>query len=568
MLVSSLALTIPAKAAHATFHVVMIDEVHTGSVAQPQSSYVELEMYAPEQNFVGDHAVIIYAANGDLVGEFAFPADLPGLGVTQQTMLVGDDGVEAAFGVKPDLISSTFNLAATGGAACWSGIDCMSWGNFKGNAPSPSGFPADPTGIPDGSALTRPISGGSCSNLLDEQDDTNSSDEDFIDAAPSPQSYATVPAAPSCAATLPTPVTTIDSMPASFANSADASFAFHADPVASDFECRLDLGPYVGCDSGTALYSGPLSEGFHTFRVRGLSANGTGATTLYSWTVDLTPPIVKITTHPIDPSRGNSTSFRYTSNESGSKFECRLSPLETSFTPCETQPKAYPGLADGGYKFEVRAADPAGNLSEPESFAWTVDHSLADKTPPETIILSRPPDPNTSSTASFAYSSDEPGSSFECKLDDGNFDSCPASGITYDGLGNGSHTFQVRAIDTSQNVDLTPAGYSFAVVLPDAVLQSAFAGPAPVPATPGGTNTTITKQGNRPHDRTPTFRFDSNEAPASFQCKLDDGPFKACRSPFTARKLSYGFHILQIRAIAAGIADPSPARANFKVVRA
>jgi hypothetical protein len=69
------------------------------------------------------------------------------------------------------------------------------------------------------------------------------------------------------------------------------------------------------------------------------------------------------------------------------------------------------------------------------------------------------------------------------------------------------------------------------------------------------------------HDRTPTFRFASSQPGATFQCKLDGGPFKSCRSPFTPKALSYGGHTLQVRALASGLVDPSPATFKFKVLK-
>jgi hypothetical protein len=564
-----LALIVPAQPALATFHLVSISEVYPGSVAHPDSSFIELQMYDEGQNFVGNHAIVLLDSTGNPTGTFTFPSDLPGNGTNQQAMLVGDDDVEATFGVKPDLVDADFNLSASGGAACWAeSIDCVSWGDFEGSTPSPAGIPADGSGIPDGVAIARRTSGGACSNLLDEADDTNDSDDDFVDAPPVPQNYTTVPAPPACTPPAPTPATLLDSKPASFTKSTDAVFAFHSNPAGASFECRLDRLSFQDCDSGSVTYAGPLSEGTHNFRVRASNANGAGAPVSFVWTVDLTAPVANITSHPLDPSPGQSASFRYGSNEGGSKFECRLSPLEAAFTPCDTQPKVYSSLADGDYEFEVRAIDRAGNVQPAATaFLWTVDNALLDTTPPDTAILSKPPDPSASPVAVFTYSSNEPGSRFQCKLDTGNFNSCPSSGTSYTGLSSGPHSFQVRAIDASNNVDPTPAGYSFSIVLGDASLTATAAAPngrAPAAAKP---NTTISKQAARTHDRTPTFRFASSRSGATFQCKLDGGPFKTCRSPLTTKTLSYGQHILRVRALSAGIADPSPAVIKFTVAR-
>ena len=77
------------------------------------------------------------------------------------------------------------------------------------------------------------------------------------------------------------------------------------------------------------------------------------------------------------------------------------------------------------------------------------------------------------------------------------------------------------------------------------------------------------KPAKRTHDRTPTFRFASDEDGASFQCKIDGKPFKACRSPFTTKKLAFGHHTFKVRARdRSGELDASPASYGFKVVKA
>jgi hypothetical protein len=555
-----------APAARATFHLMSIREVSPGSIAHPQASYVELQMYAEGQNLVKTHGVTLYDASGTQIGTFAFGANLPGSGVSQQTILIGDDGVQAAFGVTPDLVDPGFNIPAAGGAACWAvSIDCVAWGDFSGSTPSPAGTPVDPTGIPDGTAIRRRIAAGTCTNLLDGADDTNDSATDFADATPAPLGYATVPAAMSCTPTSPPPTAIIDAKPEKATMTTAATFSFHSSPVGAGFECRLDSDPFEDCDSGTVTYAGPLTATSHTFQVRASNANGTGAPVSYTWTVDLTPPLASIVSHPADPSPG-SAAFRYSSNEAGSKFECRLMPIEASFSACNTQPKTYPALADGDYEFEVRAVDPAGIVqADPTSFAWTVDNLLDDTTPPETSILARPPDPSASSTAAFTYASSEPGSSFECELDGGGFVACAASGVLYAGLGDGQHSFEVRATDSSGNTDPSPAGYTFDVALPPTP-QAAPAPPAPSPTAPPQTGLALRPQA-RTGDRTPSFRFRSASPGASFQCRVDRGAFKPCRSPFTTRTLSYGRHTFSVRAVLGGLTDPTPASCAFRVVR-
>ncbi len=76
------------------------------------------------------------------------------------------------------------------------------------------------------------------------------------------------------------------------------------------------------------------------------------------------------------------------------------------------------------------------------------------------------------------------------------------------------------------------------------------------------------KPPKRTEDRTPTFRFGADEAKARFQCKIDKAAYKACRSPFTSKKLSFGAHSFKVRAVdSGGRVDPSPASYRFRVVR-
>ncbi|NNF54083.1 MAG: Ig-like domain-containing protein, partial [Acidimicrobiales bacterium] len=73
----------------------------------------------------------------------------------------------------------------------------------------------------------------------------------------------------------------------------------------------------------------------------------------------------------------------------------------------------------------------------------------------------------TSATdATFTFISSEAGSTFECQLDNGGWNSCTSPQL-YNNLSVSSHTFDVRATDASANTDLTPASQTW-VIQPDA----------------------------------------------------------------------------------------------------
>ena len=84
----------------------------------------------------------------------------------------------------------------------------------------------------------------------------------------------------------------------------------------------------------------------------------------------------------------------------------------------------------------------------------------------------------------------------------------------------------------------------------------------------GAPRTTLrSKPAHKTGDRTPTFRFSSNEPGASFECKLDQRPFRPCRSPYTSKKLALGPHTFKVRARdESGKRDPSPASYSFRIV--
>ncbi len=456
-----------AAPASATFHLIKIREVYTGGTA----SYVELQTLAAAENLVQNHHLGVYNSDGSLNHDYTLPNNVSA-SPTNATVLIAGPGYAAAFpsGPTPDEPDANLNLSASGGAVCWiegSPPDCVAWGNFTGPLPShvPAfvvGNPASPSGVAAGNALRRTIAPG-CSTLLEEADDSDDSATDFSEQTPNPRANASPVTESACALA----DAVIDSKPANPTKATSASFTYHSSPAGAEFECRLDGASFALCDHDGIEYAGPLTEAEHTFQVRAKNSQGTGTPATYKWKVDLTPPTASINTKPANPSPGGSASFTYGSSEVNSSFECSLAKEGEgdSFSACNTQPKTYTGLANGTYTFKVRATDKAGNQGSPASFTWVVDNSLADTTPPETSIVTRPPDPSNSPDASFAYASTEPGSSFECRLDDAGFAPCPATGIAYSGLVDGAHSFQVRAIDTSSNVDPTPAGYSFSVAL-------------------------------------------------------------------------------------------------------
>ncbi|WP_307609192.1 phytase [Pseudarthrobacter sp. W1I19] len=178
-----------------------------------------------------------------------------------------------------------------------------------------------------------------------------------------------------------------------------------------------------------------------------------------------TPPDTTITSKPANPTTSTSAQFSFTSTSASATFACALD--TTSFTNCVT-PVSYSGLASGTHTFQVRASDQNGVDATPAAYTWTVGTTPppTDTTPPETAISSGPPATTTSTSASFAFTSSEANSTFQCSLDGAPSAAC-TSPQTYTGLSTASHTFAVAATDAAGNADATPAIQTWTVAPSD-----------------------------------------------------------------------------------------------------
>jgi uncharacterized delta-60 repeat protein len=171
-----------------------------------------------------------------------------------------------------------------------------------------------------------------------------------------------------------------------------------------------------------------------------------------------------------------------------------------------------------------------------------------DAEPPETAITDGPAGTTNDSTPAFGFDSSEAGSTFECRVDGGAFSPC-GSPHTTSTLSDGSHTFEVRAIDAAGNPDPSPANRDFTVdtTAPETTITGG----------PTGTTSAATS----------TFTFGSSEAGSTFECRVDGGAFSPCSSPHTTPALSDGSHSFEVRGTdGAGNTDPTPASRSWTVV--
>jgi hypothetical protein len=175
----------------------------------------------------------------------------------------------------------------------------------------------------------------------------------------------------------------------------------------------------------------------------------------------------------------------------------------------------------------------------------TLNGFTAETTPPQASITAGPgPGSFTKdSTPSFSLASNEPGSTFTCRLDASAFKPCTPP-YTTPLLADGSHTFFGKAIDAPGNESqVVSRSFTVDTQAPTVTMSS---GPA---------------EGATSPDRSPSLSFASNEAGASFSCQLDGGGFEDCSSPFTASGLVDASHLFQVRAVdRAGNQGPAASR--------
>ncbi|SDU85946.1 right-handed parallel beta-helix repeat-containing protein [Jiangella alkaliphila] len=301
---------------------------------------------------------------------------------------------------------------------------------------------------------------------------------------------------------------------------------------------------------------------------------------------DLTAPDTQILTQPANGASSLSPQiFTFTGTDNlapatALRFECRLdAPPDPPVDPPEPgeppqppdvdnwvecgSPQIYPFLLSGEHTFEVRAIDPYDNVDlTPATYTWNVVPAPRgpDDLPPSTTISSAPDDPSTETTATFAFRGSDnatpgPFLTYECRLDGGAWAAC-VSPAEYPGLSLGEHTFEVRARDVAGNTDPTPAVHTWTIETPPDDTTD------PETTIDSGPDVTTV-------DTSATFTFSSNEAGATFECKLDTGAWAACTSPAEFTGLAVGGHELQVRATdTSGNVDESPASYLWTVTAA
>jgi hypothetical protein len=236
---------------------------------------------------------------------------------------------------------------------------------------------------------------------------------------------------------------TITSAPSAATTSRSATFAFTG-PSGATFKCGLDGAATVVCTSPRTYTA--LTDGAHVFKVVSVKSAEESAATSFGWTVDtVAPASPTITSGPDALASSTSASFAYSGPEAYLSYRCSLD--GAAFGTCSS-PTSYSGLGQGAHTFAVRAVDAAGNTGPSTSRTWRVD-TVA---PPAPVLTTKPPNPTSTATNDFAWTSAEAGTTSDCSLENGAWFPCTSPyRWVINTTNSGQHQFAVRSRDAAGN---------------------------------------------------------------------------------------------------------------------
>src|ERR671915_414415 len=239
-----------------------------------------------------------------------------------------------------------------------------------------------------------------------------------------------------------------------------------------DFDARGIARPQNGrCDSGAQEFDGPFGP------------------------PDSSPPQTTIAED--NPTQtGEFAKFRFSGTDNLTPdneltFECRILTQDATEPPEPVDPTEpidplddefrwygcsnnWPGdslqIEDGPNKLEVRAIDRNGNTDPTPDVHNFIGGE--DITPPQTFLTAKPTNPSTRNTAVFGFSATDDSTDpslieYECRIDFGDWEAVEClNPMSFSNLTIGEHTFHVRAVDEGDNVDPSPATWTWTVASP------------------------------------------------------------------------------------------------------
>jgi hypothetical protein len=337
---------------------------------------------------------------------------------------------------------------------------------------------------------------------------------------------------------LTNPSVTITSPLAASTTAPDTSVTFTTNDLNAPIvtTCKLDGASAAPCSSPQPYTN--LSEGNHTVVVTATDAGGNSGSAAVTWHVDHTAPSAPLITEPASTIFTNDTTPTVSGTaEAGSTLK-----LYAGATLLDTITVAGDGtwtwtppapLTQATYHFHATATDSYGNESaDSETRIVAIDTEAPDAptlTAPSSGLTndSTPLVKGTAETQSkvTVYVDGQPIAGIADFVPDGTWEL-----LISPALSDGPHT--ITAVATDQAGNVSPASSDLNIVVDTAAPSVSVTAPT---------------AGQHISDATPDVTFTA-ESGATTRCKVDDGAFVACSSPFTVSTLTEGSHTVTVEA--------------------
>ncbi|MCX6727552.1 MAG: hypothetical protein NTX11_01940 [Candidatus Saccharibacteria bacterium] len=165
------------------------------------------------------------------------------------------------------------------------------------------------------------------------------------------------------------------------------------------------------------------------------------------------PPLLGIASTVTDPTSEATATFNFVSTQDADIY-CKVD--GAAYQLCG-DPFTTNTLTAGSHTFYAYASNVNGD-STIENRTWVID-----TTAPDTFISGTyAGDVTVNTSSAFEFTSPENPTTFECSIDSSPYTACTSPYTTAD-LVPGAHTFRVRAIDAANNIDASPATYTWRV---------------------------------------------------------------------------------------------------------
>jgi hypothetical protein len=189
-------------------------------------------------------------------------------------------------------------------------------------------------------------------------------------------------------------------------------------------------------------------EGTWYFNIRARDGAGRwGSTDHYRIKIDTTDPTINSLNGPDGPTNNDDPYLTWSCSESNCQYKYKLDNGGwTGWTT--TTSRQYYNLGTGSHTFYVYAKDSAGNVGPTRSYSWTID-----KTKPTISSLNGPSSPTDNDDPSFSWTCSESGCRYKYRLDGGGwtYSWTTSNSKSYSNLDDGSHYFDVKALDAAGN---------------------------------------------------------------------------------------------------------------------